>query len=377
MSDVNPTSTVLIVDDNEMNRDLLVGVLDRDDYQAIAVADGQSALKMVQEKTIDCILLDVNMPMMDGYEVCRRLKADETTADIPVIFISALDQTDHIVRGFDVGGQDYVTKPFRYREVLARVEAQLTLYRQKQQIERMIEHERQHHSRINEMRKKFISSATHDLKNPLLVVRGYADLIERQKVVQEDERVTNYLAAIRRGVNKMDGLVRDMLDLLQLEHGVQLDKENFVFTAFIRENVQDMVMRAQEKSHTFTINVSDDKTKVSLDGKRMGRVLDNLVSNAIKYTREGGDVCVEAGINADEEIAWVEVRDNGLGIPDDVLPDLFTPFQRVNTEEHMEQEGTGLGLSIVKAIVEQHGGTISVKSKLNEGSTFRIELPLN
>lgn len=373
MPDRKRVETILIVDDNEMNRDLLEGVLNSEEYQSITAMNGQTALQSVQEHDVDLILLDINMPHMDGYEVCERLKADERTADIPVIFISALGETDDIVKGFDVGGGDYITKPFKFREVLARVEGQLTLYRQKRQIEAMIERERHQHKVLDELRKQFIGSATHDLKNPIFIISGYLDMMERQPIVTENERTQGYVNAMRRGVDKMNHLVRDMLDLLQLEHGVVLDKVDYVFSAFVRESVQDMVMRAHKKGLNFSVEVPDDKSSVSLDPKRMSRVLDNLVSNAIKYTPENGSIRVIAYLN--EDTASIEIKDTGLGIPNDTLPTLFNPFQRVDTEEHMEQEGTGLGLSIVKAIVEQHGGTIAVQSDLGKGSTFRVELP--
>jgi two-component system sensor histidine kinase/response regulator len=373
MSKYNQGGTVLVVDDNEMNRDLLAGVLERGSYRSVTAADGHAALRIINEQPIDLVLLDVNMPLMSGYEVCERLKADERTADIPVIFISALDETDNIVKGFDVGGGDYITKPFKYREVLARVEGQLTMYWQKRQIEAMMEKERNHHHMLDEMRKQFIGSATHDLKNPIFIISGYMDMLERIPVILESERAQNYISAMRRGVSKMNNLVRDMLDLLQLEHGVEMDKVNYVFTSFVRESVQDTPLRAQEKGVSFTVDVPDDKTLITIDPKRMNRVMDNLVSNAIKYTPEGGSVFVTASIEDDR--FTIEVADNGLGIPDEALPHLFTPFQRVETEEHMAQEGTGLGLSIVKAIVEQHDGQVTVQSVLGKGSTFRVDLP--
>lgn len=373
MSKHSQGGTILIVDDNEMNRDLLAGVLERGDYHSMTASDGQAALRLVREHEIDLVLLDINMPRMSGYEVCEQLKADEHTADIPVIFISALGETDNIVKGFDVGGGDYITKPFKYREVLARVEGQLLMYWQKRQIEAMIERERNQHRMLDEMRKQFIGSATHDLKNPIFIISGYMDMLERMPVIVENERAQNYIGAMRRGVTKMNNLVRDMLDLLQLEHGVELEKTDYVFSSFVRESVQDMPLRAQEKGVSFAVDVPDDRTTIAIDPKRMNRVMDNLVSNAIKYTPEGGSVWVTASLADDK--ATIEVSDNGLGIPEETLPRLFEPFQRVETEEHMAQEGTGLGLSIVKAIVEQHGGQVSVQSVLGKGSTFRVDLP--
>lgn len=372
MVDVAP-GRVLVVDDNQVNIDLLESVLESRNFEVLVAFNGSAALRVVQEETPEIILLDINMPKMDGFEVCRRLKANPETSDIPVIFISAKDDTEDIVKAFDVGGVDYITKPFKSREVIARVEGQLHAFRQTEQIRRLREREKQQFAMLDQMRQQFIGSATHDLKNPLFNIAGYTSVLETIPAVSEDEEAVMCIGAIKRGVDKMQSLVYDMLDLLELERGIVLNVFDVDFPDFVRESILDFGLNAQEKHIEYRIHVPDEAVPATFDKNRMARVLENLVSNAIKYTPNGGYVEVNAQQFGD--MLGVEVIDNGLGIPDDMLGKLFIPFERVRSVEHMAQEGNGLGLSVVKAIVEQHGGRIEVESVLGEGSVFRVYWP--
>lgn len=367
-------ATVLVVDDNEMNVELLANMMERSNLKALIAMHGEEALQLARTHLPEIILLDINMPEISGYDVCRQLKLDEATVDIPVIFISALDDLDNIIEGFDAGGVDYITKPFRFREVLARVTNQLIMYRQKRQIEEMRYRERQQFEKMDELRKQFIGSATHDLKNPLFVISGYTDMLGTIPDVVDSEQAQHFIKAIRRGVGTMNTLVADILDLLQLESEVNLEKTEVPLTDFLIETVKDMRLGAEEKGLQYLVYPPDEEVIVVIDPLRMVRVLENLISNAIKYTPTGGEVVVQAKVGHTTVV--IEVIDTGLGIPEEMLSNIFNPFERVNAEEHMAQEGTGLGLSIVKTLVEQHQGTVEVESVLGEGSTFRVILPL-
>jgi two-component system, sensor histidine kinase and response regulator len=366
-------ATVLVVDDSEMNVELLADMMERSNLKALVAMSGAEALQLARVHLPEIILLDITMPEMNGYDVCRQLKLDEATADIPVIFISALDDLDNIIEGFDAGGADYITKPFRFREVLARVSNQLIMYRQKRQIEKMRYRERQQFEKMDNLRRQFIGSTTHDLKNPLFVISGYTDMLETVLDVTDNEQAQKSIEAIRRGVGKMNTLIADILDLLQLESEVNLEKTEVPFTEFVFETVKDMRLGAEEKGLDYVVYAPDKEVIVVIDPLRMARVLENLVSNAIKYTPQG-QVIIECKVR--DTTVIIEVIDSGLGIPKEMLPNLFNPFERVDTEDHMAQEGTGLGLSIVKTLVEQHQGKIEVESVLGEGSIFRVILPL-
>lgn len=367
-------ATILVVDDNEMNVELLASMLQRSNFRPLLAMSGKEALEIVEKTLPEVILLDINMPEISGYDVCRQLKANEATAEIPVIFISALDELENIIEGFDVGGVDYITKPFRFREVLARVTNHLIAYRHKREIAEMRLRERQQYKKMDDLRKQFIGSATHDLKNPLFIISGYTDMLETIDTVTDNEDARYYIDNIRRGVNKMNTLVADILELLQLETEVNLEKKDVALTDFLVTTAEDMRIRAEAKQHNYTIYPPDEEITVLIDPTRFARVLENLISNAIKYTPENGEIYVQAKVGF--KTVEIEVIDTGLGIPEDVLPNLFNPFARVSSDAHMQQEGTGLGLSIVKTLVEQHQGTVEVESELGKGSTFRVILPI-
>ncbi|MDW8170862.1 MAG: hybrid sensor histidine kinase/response regulator [Anaerolineae bacterium] len=365
---------ILIVDDTPLNVSLLGDMLRRRHYEVLEANDGYQALEIVAQRSPELILLDINMPMMSGYEVCQRLKADPQTKDIPVIFISALNDVQDIVKAFEVGGVDYIVKPFQVREVMARVDGQLTIYRQRREIDTLRQREVQQYALLDELRRQFIGSATHDLKNPLALINGYVYLLETHPKIQDDAEIQGYLETIKRASRKMGHLVGDMLDLLKMEVGITLEISEFDLSALVRQQASDQELAARDKQQRYTVIVPDQPIMLQADANRLSRVVDNLVSNAIKYTRRGGEVSVALSLMDGQAV--LEVRDNGLGIPTEALDRLFEPFYRVNTIEHRAVEGTGLGLSIVKSIVEAHGGSIEVESQLGQGSTFRVFLPL-
>jgi signal transduction histidine kinase len=367
--------TILMVDDTPSNLRALYDLLTVQGYAVRQARDGIEALEMLKHDLPDLILLDIHMPVLDGYETCERLKADDRTRDIPVIFISALSETDNIVRGFEVGGVDYITKPFQFREVLARVASQLMVVQQRKQIEALRAQDRQYFESLNRMKDQFIQMATHDLRNPLNVILGYAHVLDRLDVAEHDLSLRQQaIEAIRGNVEKMRKLVTDLLDLAQFETRSYLAMTPEPLTSFLEGCLGSLHVIAIQKEIELIYTPPAADTLVRMDKNYMARVVDNLVSNAIKYTPVGGRVEVRAWREARHAV--IEVIDTGLGIPADDLPHIFDAFYRVRQEQYESVEGSGLGLSIVKTIVEQHGGQVEVESEMGRGSTFRVILPL-
>lgn len=373
---IKPESvTILMVDDNPANIKLLADMLTSRGYNVEQASNGLDALALARAKEPDIILLDIFMPEVDGYEVCRRLKADEETNRIPVIFISALTDVDNIVRGFDVGGSDYITKPFKFKEVLARIANLLMLVHQRREIEALREQDRQQFETLDNMKSEYINMATHDLRNPLNVILGYLRLLERIEVADKDELLLKEATHnIEHSVQKMRTLVTDILDLAQIKTGLDFDRQPTSLETFLASSLQGLHMVAHEKGVSLNYTAPEEDVMLLMDVKRMSRVIDNLVSNAIKYTPNGGQVMISAQkLNGN---AQINVSDTGLGIPEKDLPHLFEAFYRIEQSNYQREEGSGLGLSIVKTIVEQHGGTIEVKSAVGKGSTFIVQLPV-
>jgi two-component system, sensor histidine kinase and response regulator len=181
------SGNILVVDDTPENLELLMSLLGERGYTVRPAVNGELALKSAQSNPPDIILLDIRMPEMDGYEVCRQLKAGTTTRNIPVIFLSALDETLDKIKAFEVGGVDYVTKPFQSEEVIARVETQLELYRQRREIEALREKEKRHSEERNKLKDQFVQMVSHDLKNPLSVIVTYLGLLKRTSAINDQK----------------------------------------------------------------------------------------------------------------------------------------------------------------------------------------------
>lgn len=367
-------STILVVDDTPTNLDLLMSMLVKRNYNVRPALNGTMALASAFADPPDLVLLDINMPEMSGFEVCRQLKTDERTQDIPVIFISALDDTQDKVKAFEMGGVDYITKPFQVEEVMARIESQLTLYHQRLEIEELRRNEQAHFEEVNRLKDEFVRTVSHDLKNPISVIVGYVTLLLRRgKITDEEDR--NYLKQILMGAESMNRLIRDLLDLARIESGMALEPERTLFNHFMNMCVDSFLFAADEKNIDLVVKLPENDQRITIDRTRMGQVLNNLISNAIKYTPNNGRVEVEGRVQ-DQEVVII-IKDNGMGIPEEALPHLFEKFYRVQHNNDDESEGTGLGLSIVKAIVQQHGGHICAESEVGVGTTFTIVLPLH
>ncbi len=368
----SPPANILVVDDTLDNLKVLTAMLARQGYKVRSALNGPTALKSARAVAPDLVLLDINMPEMDGYQVCQELKQDERTRDIPVLFISALDATDDKVRAFQVGGVDYITKPFQFEEVAARVETHLMLYRQRQEIQALRAKERQHFEELDAMKDRMILMVSHDLKNPLSAVLGYTELLQMDIDSMDTMQMQFSLKNIQLGARRMYTLIDDLLDLGKIEHGLALNVAPLVLLHFIQECLDQIRILAMQKRIDLTCSAPADLS-VEADHDRLHQVINNLLSNALKYTPEGGRIEVMAERVEDEII--IRVKDSGPGIPAKHLPHLFDKFYRVDDFDHQAVEGTGLGLAIARAIVEQHRGRIWAESTPGAGSTFSIALP--
>jgi two-component system, sensor histidine kinase and response regulator len=365
--------TILIVEDDPATIQILRYILETKGYQIHAAESGPVALETVKQIEPQLILLDVMLPEMDGYQVCEQLKADERTQDIPIIFISALTDTFNKIKGFNVGGADYITKPFHSEEVLARAESQLTIYHHHQHIKQLHNDDVRYYEQLTQLKDEFTHAATHDLKSPLAVIMGYIHLMAAHPDILKNPELEMYTQEIIRASDRMMALVDDLLEVSRLETRSPLNLEAVVLEEFLYEHVQYFNLLAQNKQIKVHYTPPPSEITIRIDHNRMGQVLSNLLSNAVKYTPRGGQVYVSTEVRS--QCVFIRVADTGFGIPEDDLDHIFERFYRVNRQDHQSEEGTGLGLSIVKAIVEQHSGEITVESEVGAGSVFTVILP--
>ncbi len=350
--------TLLIVDDVPTNLKLLMTFLRELDFRVQVAQDGEDALEQVAYAKPDLILLDVMMPGIDGFETCHRLKADKTTCDIPVIFMTALSETVDKVKGFGVGAVDYITKPFQQEEVLARITAHLTVKKQQEELQQQ-----------NNELEAFAHTVAHDLKNPLGVISAMSNLLTTYWVKYPDQKKQDMLHKITQTGFKMANIIDELLLLAsarsQKVQMMELDMAEII--AGVQQRLAQMIEEYQAE-------IAIPTTWLSAQGYApwIEEVWMNYITNALKYG--GKPPRLELGVTPDKENYirfWV--RDNGQGLTFEEQSHLFIPFNRIS---QVRIEGHGLGLSIVQRIIEKCAGEVGVESQVGQGSIFYFTLPV-
>jgi two-component system sensor histidine kinase/response regulator len=368
---------ILIVDDHPTNVGILL-LLDRlqnAGFDTFIAEDGESAIEQVHRVKPDLVLLDVMMPGMDGFETCHRLKLDKTTQDIPVIFMTALSEIEDKVKGFEIGAVDYVTKPIQPAEVLARVNAHITI----RNLQKSLQKEIVERDKLIAELDAFAHTVAHDLKNPLSALIGFADVLEHTRSKLSEEKQQEYLHAIGRNGRKMRNIINELL-LLSSVRGVEDVLMKPLDTANIVAEVQRSLSHLIEE-YKAEIIVPDDWPVALGHAPWVEEVWANYLTNALKYGGSPPRVELGAdpfftpppqaeGIEGGMVRFWVS--DNGPGLTPGEQERLFAPFERLN---QVRVEGHGLGLSIVRRITEKLGGQAGVESEVGQGSVFSFTLP--
>ncbi len=361
---------VIVVDDTPANLQLLTGMLKERGYKVRPVPSGKLALQAAKNDPPDLILLDIMMPEMNGYEVCERLKADEKLREIPIIFISAMNETMDKVRAFGVGGVDYVIKPFQFEEVEARVRTHLELQRQRRKLKENYEQLR----RLEELRDNLVHMIVHDLRNPLTGISGFLDLMLALEKGTLTEHGLEYLQTAKRSTTAVIDMVSAVLDVSKMEAGEM--KLHLAECDLVRMAVDLMSgMQSLKEGREMVLDAPPAPVTVVADGDLVLRVVQNLLGNALKFTPSDG--WIRLGIEPDDNRVCVRVRDNGPGIPAEYRVRIFEKFGQVEARANGQKYSTGLGLTFCKLAVEAHGGSIGVESEVGKGSTFWFVLPKN
>ena len=367
--------SILIVDDVPSNLDLLVDILERSGHEVRVARSGRRALAAAHAAAPDVVMLDVNMPEMDGYEVCRRLKGEARTRAIPVIFLSVNDHVGDKVRAFRSGGADYITKPFHAEEVLARVESQLEFAR----LQRALVHEREEALRAreaaveaNRAKSTFLANMSHELRTPLNGIIGFVQLMEGDTTLTTEQR--ERLAVIMRSGEHLLALINDVLSLSKIEAGqTSLAERTFDLRRLLQGLEEMFRLRAEEQGIQLVFEVAPDLPRwVTCDDGKLRQVLINLLGNAIKFTDEGRVTLRSSWAG---ERALFSVEDTGHGVAVDDLERIFEPFVQSETGRR-RGEGTGLGLAISRNYARLMGGEIVLESETGKGAAFRFDVVL-
>jgi two-component system sensor histidine kinase/response regulator len=371
---------ILIVDDSPGNIFTLKTLLELHAFPTDAASSGEEALKKVLKNSYALIILDVQMPGMDGFEVAEILSGNNATKDIPIIFLSAINvEKKYITRGYSSGGIDYVTKPIDPDILLLRVKTFYRLYEQNRVLNEMqdslkneIEFRKaaqQEAQAASKRKDEFMSIASHELKTPLASVKAYVQLMERS--LEKDSTMKSYVDRTLIQVNKLNGLIVDLLDTSRIENGkLKFNESLFNFGKLIRESVEMI-------GHTYPeyrISVGGENNILVLgDEIRLEQVLLNYLTNAIKYSPDKKELEIHSSVR--NNFLVVAVKDFGIGIPKESQADVFRKFYRVEGAAQRFQ-GLGVGLYICNEIVQRHQGKCWLESEPGEGSVFYFSLPI-
>ncbi|MEP6489076.1 ATP-binding protein [Microcoleus vaginatus GB2-A3] len=421
-----PLGNILVVDDTAENLRLLSTMLTQRGYTPRCVINGKMALRACNSNPPDLILLDIMMPEMNGYEVCQHLKLEPKTREIPVIFISAKDEIFDKVNAFAVGAVDYISKPFQFEEVLARIESHLSLRNLQKQlkeqnmllqeeitsrlavektlqeknhilqqeistrraVEKALQEQNlvlqqeisnrqraesallksnQELARSNAELEQFAYVASHDLQAPLATIASYAQLLEKRYKDQLDTQGSKFIGNIVQGCTRMQTLIDDLLEYSR----VGRSRKPFELTDCNHAVEQALANLQGAIRETKAVVTYGELPAVMGDISQLIQLFQNLVSNAIKYRHDAPPV-VHITACRQEENWLISVSDNGIGIAPQHQKRIFQIFQRLHTQR--EYSGTGIGLAICQKIVELHGGCIWVESEPEQGCTFHFTL---
>ncbi len=380
-------SNILIIDDEPFNIHLIVDTL-KNNYETTIAKSGAQALKRLEKFLPDLILLDIIMPDMDGFEVLRRLKASERTKNIPVIFITAMDDVGDETKGFELGAVDYITKPISPPIVLARVRNHLALKQYRDHLEELVKDRtvkleqamaalraaKEKAEAANKAKSEFLMNMSHELRTPLHGVMTAGELITTCDSKAELEELQQ---VIRSSVDSLVQTIENILEYTKSKDGaLQLATEVFSLTEILAKIKTSFYHKGANIPVNLTMEV-DRRIPDGLigDGSRLLEIINRLMENAAKFTRVEPKVSLSVKLHqADQEfvVMHFSIEDNGVGIPSENLQNIFEPFWQEDTSKTRRYDGVGIGLSVCKELVTLMGGKIWVESAVNAGSTFHF-----
>jgi two-component system, sensor histidine kinase len=392
--------SILMVDDVPANLLALEAMLDNLGHNLVRARSGPEALKLLLQREFAVILLDVEMPGMDGFETATFIRARQETRHTPIIFLTAAQQNrDQIFRGYAVGAVDYMLKPLVPEILRCKVAsfAELALKthlveQQSRQLEGALavqkeqaaeleaknlelEEERRRVELQSRAKSDFLAGMSHELRTPLNAIIGFSELLTQGLAGPLNDKQCEFVEHVLASGRHLLTLVNDVLDLSKVEAGrLSLDRE-MVELGSIVEAVKGVIGGLSVKQGVeLSVAVPEDLPQVSCDPVRIKQVLYNLMSNAIKFTPRGGRVALVA--SRTDTFIDIAVSDTGIGIAEKDLPRLFREFEQIKPTSGSKPEGTGLGLALTRRLITMHGGSVEARSRLGEGSTFTVRLPI-
>jgi two-component system sensor histidine kinase/response regulator len=369
MEDSNRKDTILIVDDNKKNLQVLGNVLHEEGYKIAVAEDGYQAVKLAEKIVPGLILLDVMMPGIDGFEVCMSLKSKKELKNIPVIFLTAKSETTDIIEGFKRGGVDYITKPFKKEELLARINTHMELANAR----RLLKKRAEDLNAANAAKDKLFSIIAHDLRHPLADLKTLLELLlfDYDRFTKED--IIKCFKEIRDSTDETYNLLQNLLQWSRKEMK-SLSREPESFN--LDDVVYSIIKLFKQSTGKKNISVNYNKgrgLKVFADRNMIEAVLRNLINNAIKFSYKDGNIIISA--KREKNMVEVQVKDFGRGIKKEHQAALLTESIAISTRGTNNEKGTGVGLNLCRDFIRQNKGRLWFESKEGKGSSFYFTVP--
>ncbi len=383
-------ANILVVDDRADKLLVLGTLLEPLGQKVVLARSGEEALKEMLEREFAVILMDVNMPTMDGLETAALIRGRKKTAHTPIIFITAYADEMHTARGYSLGAVDYILTPIVPDILCTKVKVFVDLYLMaheiraqaeqrvafaEEQAARMAAEETSRHLReVDERKNVFLAMLSHELRNPMSAIRNAVELMKMEDL--GSERAVFARDIIDRQSALLSRLVDDLLDISRIKRGkIELRREVFDLARALHSAIEINRSQIEAHRHAIEVRVPEDKLLFRGDFARTVQIVANLVHNAAKYTPDNGRIIV--ALEEDSGVAVIRVRDSGIGMPSERLADIFDPFVQLANGVDGSQGGIGVGLTLVKNLAELHGGSVEAFSAgTGGGSEFVVRLPL-
>lgn len=366
---------ILIVDDTPENIISLKTVLEKHDFEVDTASSGKEALKKVLKKSYVLIILDVQMPEMDGFEVAEVISGYSRAKETAIIFLSAANtEFRFIAKGYSAGGLDYITKPVDINILLLKIKTFYRIYEQSRklnEIQKNLLEEIEFRKAAESKKDEFISIASHELKTPLTSVKGYIQLLERGINKGDMTMIKSHLSKAQHQLEKLNSLIADLLDISKIESGKLKFNKNYFDINQLLDSIIEVTLQSNPTVKITKLGTAS--LEIFADEMRIEQVILNFLTNAIKYTPECQEVILI--ISTDNGMLRVGVKDQGIGMKPEQLGKVFEKFFRVE-ETSQRFEGLGIGLYISSEIIKRHGGDINVTSVYGEGSEFYFTIPI-
>lgn len=364
---------ILVADDNEANRALVKETLEDEGHVVILANDGGQAVEAFQRDAPDCVILDVRMPDIDGFVACERIRALPNGAEVPTIFLTALRDVDTFDRALQVGGDDFLTKPVRPAELVARVETALKLRRMRAELREhydLLKHQRDALLRVQLQKERLMAFVVHDLKNPVGTMDLHAQLLLRDPNLSESSRES--ATQIRNEARQLSRLILNLLDLAKGDEGKLLARRTSVaLRLLVDELLTELTVTAAARRVHLQATLTVER--VYADQDLLRRLLTNLLDNALRHTPPETTISITAAATA--EGVEIAVLDRGPGVPRELRDRIFDPFvQAERSQQDLTRAGRGLGLAFCRLAVEAHGGRIWIEDGA-PGAVFKMLLP--